>query len=85
MSQMSQTGDERLICEFTTKPFTGHRKRHISVNHQFVLNAYPDGSVDIRHLVRCPERGFESWTEAEAWEIRDHGIERVPKAGRWWA
>lgn len=83
-TQPSQTGDERLIDSWTSKPFTSVRKRSIRVEHRLLLVAYPSGDVDVCHQVKCPRRDVDDWTDAEVYEVRDHGIERVVKdGGRW--
>lgn len=77
------TDAERFIARWTDKPYTGIRKRHITVEHRIVANWYPGVGCDIRHEIRCEDRGHESWTAAETWEMRDHGVEKVTTdAGR---
>jgi len=75
--------DERLVASWSDKPYTSHRKRHITVEHRIFVVWYPGVGCDIRHEIQCDERGYNDWTVAEAWEFRDHGVEKVTRdAGR---
>lgn len=76
-------GVERRIATWTDRPYTGVRKRHIKVEHRIIANWYPGVGCDLRHEIRCPERGIEEWEPAETWELRGHGVEKVTApAGR---
>lgn len=68
---------ERLITEWSNKPYTSHRKRHITVNHRIVINWYPDVGCDVRHEIKCDRRDIDEWTLAEKWECRAHGVEKM--------
>jgi hypothetical protein len=72
---LQDDSEERLIYEYTERPYTGVRKRHITVEHRILANRYPGVGTDIRHEIRCEERGIDDWVLAEAWEMREHGIE----------
>lgn len=69
--------EERRIATWTDRPYTGHRKRHIAVEHRILVNWYPGVGCDIRHEIRCEERGHDEWTPAETWEFRDYSVEKV--------
>lgn len=76
-------GQERLVAEWTDKPYTSVRKRHITVEHRILVNWYPGIGADVRHEIRCEDPGYEDWTPAETWELRDHGVDKVSTdAGR---
>jgi len=74
---------ERLIATWEDKPYTGIRKRHITVEHRVVANWYPGVGADIRHEIKCDDREIGDWTLAESWEMRAHGVDKVTTdAGR---
>lgn len=73
--EAEQTGEERLISTWTDNPYTGVRKRHITVEHRILANWYPGVGADVRHQIRCPDRDLPDWVLADAWEFRDHGVE----------
>lgn len=75
---------ERLLAEWTESPFTGLGKRGDVVEHRILANTYPGVGVDLRHEVRCPDKGRDQWEPAEVWEVRSHGTERVEADARWW-
>jgi hypothetical protein len=66
---------ERLLYEWEDAPFVSVRKRHIRVQHRLLANWYPGVGVDLRHVIKCEDRGHPEWTLAESWEIRDHGVD----------
>ena len=68
-------GNERIIRTWSTRPYTGIRKRRIVVERRLVAEHIPGVGVDLRLEVRSPEREIEDWRLAEAWEFRDHGID----------
>lgn len=77
------TDVERVIATWRDKPYTSVNKRYITVEHRVVANWYPSVGADIRHEIRCEQRGIDEWTLAEKWEMRDHGVEKmVTKSGR---
>lgn len=71
------SGEERLIAEWTERPYTSHRKRHYVVEHRIIATWYPCVGADVRHEIRCPDRGIDDWSTAESWEMRDHGVDKV--------
>lgn len=75
-------GDNWFIAEWTRNPYTAHDKRHITVEHRVVADNIPGVGVDIRHEIRCPDRGEPDWNAIEVWEFRDHGVEKL-SAGDW--
>lgn len=75
-------GDNWFIAEWSRNPYTGVRKRHITVDHRIVADNIPGVGVDIRHQIRCEERGQIEWKDIEVWEFRDHGVNKV-SAGDW--
>jgi hypothetical protein len=77
------SGDERQLYQWQDRPYMAHGKRHIAVEHRIIANWYPWVGVDLRHEIRCPKRGYESWTAAVTYEVREHGVQKVvTKAGR---
>lgn len=79
------SGEERLIASWECRPFTSVKRRGDVVEHRIVLDAYPGVGCDVRHEVQCPDYGVPEWTLAEAYEVRDHGIQKVESDDRWWS
>lgn len=69
--------EQRSIATWSDRPFTDHRHRHIRVEHRIIAHWYPGVGADIVHEIRCEREGIDEWTTAEAWELRDHGVEKV--------
>lgn len=74
--------NERQIASWSENPYTGIGKRHITVKHRILAEWIPGVGADIRHEIRCPERGQEDWKAIEVWEFRDHGVQKHT-AGDW--
>lgn len=74
---VGQTGEERLITEFSSRPYTGHRHRRTAVEHRILANWYPHVGADVRHEIRCEDLDIPDWSHAEIWELREHGIEKI--------
>lgn len=76
--------DEIRVARWSERPFTDHSRRSETVEHRIVAETYPGVGADIRHEVRCEPVDVPDWSTAEVYEIRDHGIRRVERIGRWW-
>lgn len=82
---MSGSDEDLLVASWTERPFTSHRRRSVTVEHRILLDAYPGVGVDLRHEVRCDDYGpGDGWVLAEAYEVREHGVDRVRPNGEWW-
>lgn len=82
---LTDGGNERLVCQWTSRPFTSVKKRHIRVEHRIILESLPQAGVDVRHEIKCPERDVPEWQPAEVYECREYGIQRVGSDNRWWS
>lgn len=77
---------EHVVAEWSTRPFTSVKRRHLDVEHRVRLVVYHDAGVDVVHEVRCDDYGpADGWATAEAYEVRPHGVEHVTSESRWWA
>jgi hypothetical protein len=71
--------DERLVAEWTEKPFVSYDKRTMAVENRIILERHEGVGVDIRREVRSTDYDGlpDEWTVAEVYEVRDHSIERI--------
>lgn len=78
----SDTQDARVIAEWPTRPFTDHKHRRVVVNNRVKVIYYSDTGTDVRHEIKCPDRGIDEWTGAKVWEFRPSGIESYTTTAR---
>lgn len=80
--------EQRVVAEWSERPFTGHRKRSHAVEHRVLVEHTPGVGTDVRHQVRSTDDNeiAADWTDAEVYEGRPHGL-NVVKSDRagWWA
>lgn len=73
------SSDERLVAEWTEKPFVSHRRRGVVVENRIRLVVYDVVGVDVVREVRSDRYDGlpDEWTIAEVYEIRGSGITKV--------
>jgi len=73
------TDDERLVAEWTEKPFVSHRRRGATVENRIQLVVYNAVGVDVVREVRSTDYDGlpDGWTVAEVYEVRGSGITKV--------
>jgi hypothetical protein len=77
-----------VLATWTTRPFTGHRHRHKTIEHRLVVEYTHDVGADLLHEVRSEDyAGAPDEFEPVEWlEVRAYGIRHHRKRGsRWWA
>lgn len=69
------------VAEWTESPFTSYDRRGNVVEHRVVIEHYGQTGADVRHEFRSrDDKSYPSeWTECDAYELRDHGIEQVTR------
>ncbi|WP_265112236.1 hypothetical protein [Halosolutus halophilus] len=70
-----ESDTRHVMAEWSTKPFTGFRHRHETVEHRLVVEYTHGVGVDIRHEVRSEESSKFSgeWSAVETLEVREYG------------
>jgi len=73
------SSDERLVAEWTERPFVSHDKRSKAVENRIRLVAYNAVGVDVVREVRSTDYDglSDEWTVAEVYEVRGSGITKV--------
>ena len=74
---------ELVIADWKEQPFTDHKRRHETVHHRIRVITYDNVGVDVLHEV-CRQNN-DKWEEAEVYEARDNGINRITRKDEWWA
>ena len=80
------TDKRRVLAEWTSKPFVGHRHRHETVEHRIVVEYTPGVGLDVTHETRSEDTGKvpDEWTPVERIEGREEYAERYKSEHARW-
>jgi hypothetical protein len=70
---------DHVLARWSENPYTSYDKRSWKIQHRVVVIHYSAATADVRHEVRSADDPSvpEDWTEREAVELRDHGMNVV--------
>lgn len=73
--------NKHTVAEWKESPFTSYDRRGNIVEHRVVIEHYGGTGADVRHEFRSLDDDSypDDWTECDAYELRDHGIQNIPR------